>query len=131
MLNIPTALYHWISNESFYMKLPDMLQFQGERLFSFHLSLKIINFYRAQLFHLLQIAQFCNSYLYYIALLRKYQHIICRILQFCVYFLAQYCNIIVGGIHMDQRAELLRKLMDSKNMKVSDIVKILVFPTLQ
>ena len=25
---------------------------------------------------------------------------------------------------MDQRAELLRKLMDSKNMKVSDIVKI-------
>ena len=29
---------------------------------------------------------------------------------------------------MDQRAELLRKLMDSKNMKVSDIVKISGLP---
>ena len=60
--------------------------FKARDFFSFHLSPKIINFYRAQLFHLLQIAQLCNSYLCCIALLRKCQHIICRILQFCVYF---------------------------------------------
>ena len=34
----------------------------------------------------------------------------------------------MGGINIDQRAEILRTLMDEKKMKVSDIVKISGLP---
>ena len=110
------------------MKLPDMLQFQGERLFFFSSQPQDYQFLPRNFFTSFKLR---NYAIRTFAILHYCANVNILFTEFCNFvftFLAQYCNIIVGGIHMDQRAELLRKLMDSKNMKVSDIVKISGLP---
>lgn len=50
---------------------------------------------------------------------------------FAIFYLLSLRNIVIsiqGGTKMDLRAELLKKIMENKNMKVADIVKISGLP---
>lgn len=55
----------------------------------------------------------------------------CLLQYFAIFYLLSLRNIVIsiqGGTKMDLRAELLKKIMENKNMKVADIVKISGLP---